>query len=72
MKGASAPCLCGYARTVTELHKGLDGALTVTSARPAGQAARDFIVELLAGASWPEQRRAVAEQRPAMTRRSTA
>jgi hypothetical protein len=37
-KGASAPCLHNYARAATELRIGLDGALTVASAQPAGQA----------------------------------
>jgi hypothetical protein len=55
MKGASAPCLRDYARAATELHRGLDGALMVTLARPAGLAVQGFIVELLAGASWLEQ-----------------
>jgi hypothetical protein len=49
MKGASAPCLRDYARAATELHRGLDGALMVTLARPAGLAVQGFIVELLAG-----------------------
>jgi hypothetical protein len=38
------------------------------TARPAGQAVRGFIVELLARASRLEQRRAAAEQRAVSTR----
>jgi hypothetical protein len=51
MKGASRPCLCGYMRAAIELCRSLDGALTVASAQPVGQAARGFVVELLAGGS---------------------
>jgi hypothetical protein len=45
---ATASGLCGYARALVGLCRGLDGALSATSARPAGQAARGFIFELLA------------------------
>jgi hypothetical protein len=36
---ASAPWLCGYARTPVGLHQGLDGVLSAVSAQPMGQAA---------------------------------
>jgi hypothetical protein len=45
---ASAPWLRGYAHASTGLRRGLDVALSATSARPVGQAARGFVVELLA------------------------
>jgi hypothetical protein len=48
MEGASAPRLPNYARTRAALRRGLDGVLLAASARPVGQAARGFIVELLA------------------------
>jgi hypothetical protein len=38
-------------RERASLHKGLDGALSIVSARLVGQAARGFVVELLARAS---------------------
>jgi hypothetical protein len=47
-RGASAPRLPGYVRVWAALHKGLDGALSTASAQPAWQAARGFVVELLA------------------------
>jgi hypothetical protein len=55
----------GYARALAGLRQGLDGVLSDASTRPVGQVARGFIIELLARASWVEQRWAAAEQRPA-------
>jgi hypothetical protein len=48
---ASAPWLRGYAHAPAGLCRGLDGALSAVLVRPAEQAARGFIVELLAWAS---------------------
>jgi hypothetical protein len=44
----SMPVYPGYARAPARLRRGLDSALSAVSARPAGQAARGFVVELLA------------------------
>jgi hypothetical protein len=53
-------------RALADLHRGLDGVLSVALAPPAGWAARGFIVELLARASWLEQQWAALEQRAAV------
>jgi hypothetical protein len=55
----------GYARAPAGLCRGLNDALSAASVRPAGQAARGFVVELLDRASRVEQRRVAVEQRPA-------
>jgi hypothetical protein len=57
-RGASTPRLPSYMHAWEALRRGLDNALSVVSARPAGQAVRGFVVELLARASQLAQRRA--------------
>jgi hypothetical protein len=56
-------------RTGAALRRGLDGALSAVSARPAGQATRGFIIELLVrhpdwrSDGWQQERRAAAMRR---------
>jgi hypothetical protein len=50
-RGAPAHCYYSATRAWAALRRGLDGALSAASAWPVGQAARSFIVELLARAS---------------------
>jgi hypothetical protein len=73
---ASAPWLRGYAHASTGLRRGLDVALSATSARPVGQAARGFVVELLAWhpdwSSDGRQRRSVDGMPRHITANSTA
>jgi hypothetical protein len=55
---ASAWRLRGYTRAPTGLRQGLDGTLSTMSARPVGQAARGFVVELLVWhPGWSSDRR---------------
>jgi hypothetical protein len=73
---ASAPWLRGYVCASTGLHRGLDAVLSAASARPVGQAARGFVIKLLAWhpgwSSDGRQRRSVDGMPRRITANSTA